>query len=340
MVEINNKQYQIRQAMKEDIVKIHALEEKKSTHYHGVPGFSLEILQNAYGEPGFEIEKSILLVENGEDNLVAEVEVWDVDNPPVHPYIWLSVDPDFEGQGLEEYLLDWAEERALEALDRVEPELRVSLRSNSIHENHHSINAKLAAGYKNIRHSFRMSIEMEGLPPDPTWPEGVSIRMYDPEKDARKVFEVDDEVFQDHFGYVQEPPEEGFKKFMHHMTGGDRYDPSLWYLVVDGEEIVGFCLGSKYGLEDKESGWISSLGVKRNWRRQGIALGLLQTAFREFYKRGKRKVGLGVDAESLTGATDLYTKAGMSVLRQFDLFEKELRPGIEVSVTSLEASEE
>ncbi len=340
MIEINNKQYKIRQANSDDISKIHALEEKKSFHYHGVPGFSLEILQNAYAEPGFEIEKSILLVEDGENNIIAEGEVWDNDNPPVHPFIWLALDPEYEGLGLEEYLLNWAESRALEVLDRVEPELRVSMRSQSIHENKYSINAKLAAGYQQIRHSFRMSIEMEGLPPDPIWPEGISLRMYDPEKDARKVFEVDDEVFQDHFGYVQEPLEEGFKKFIHHLTGGDRYDPSLWYLAIAGGEIVGICLGSKYGLEDRESGWISSLGVKRDWRRQGIALGLLQVAFREFYKRGQKKVGLGVDAESLTGATDLYIKAGMSVLRQFDMFDKEMRPGKEVSVISLEASEE
>ena len=340
MKEINNKQYKIRQAVSEDILKIHALEEKKSLHYHGVSGFSLEILKNAYEEPGFEIEKSIHLIEDGEENLVAEIEVWDNDNPPVHPYVWVSVDPDYEGQGLEEYLLGWAEKRALEALDRVEPDLRVSLRSQSIHENEYSINAKLATGYKNIRHSFRMSIEMDELPPDPIWPEGIRLRMYDPEKDAREVFEVDEEVFQDHFGFIEVPPEEGFKKFMHHMTGGERYDPSLWYLAVAGEEIVGICLGSKYGFEDKETGWVSSLGVKRAWRRQGIALGLLQVAFREFYNRGQKKVGLGVDAESLTGATDLYIKAGMSILRQFDLFEKELRPGKEVSVTSLEASED
>jgi hypothetical protein len=46
-----------------------------------------------------------------------------------------------------------------------------------------------------------------------------------------------------------------------------------------------------------------------------------------------------VDAASLTGATDLYLKAGMFVLRQFDMYEKELRPGKNVSVTSLEPSE-
>jgi ribosomal protein S18 acetylase RimI-like enzyme len=55
-----------------------------------------------------------------------------------------------------------------------------------------------------------------------------------------------------------------------------------------------------------------------------------------YYKRGLRKVSLGVDGENLTGALKLYEKAGMYVHRQFDLYEKELRPGEELSVQSLE----
>ena len=180
---------------------------------------------------------------------------------------------------------------------------------------------------------------MNGSPPEPIWPEGISMRLYNPNTDAYAVFEVDEEVFQDHFGYVKEPPEEAYKKFTHHMTKDDSYDPSLWFLAVEGNEIVGICLCRKFGLEDKEAGHVSSLGVKRPWRRQGIALALLQHAFYEYYKRGKRKVDLGVDAESLTGATDLYLKAGMFVLRQFDLYEKELRPGKDLSITALESSE-
>ncbi|MCX6049182.1 MAG: GNAT family N-acetyltransferase, partial [Chloroflexi bacterium] len=73
--------------------------------------------------------------------------------------------------------------------------------------------------------------------------------------------------------------------------------------------------------------WVSDLGVRRPWRRQGLALALLHHAFGEFYRRGIKKVGLGVDASSLTGATKLYEKAGMSVFRQHDSYEKELRSG-------------
>ena len=46
-------------------------------------------------------------------------------------------------------------------------------------------------------------------------------------------------------------------------------------------------------------------------------------------------MGLGVDAQSLTGATRLYEKAGMHVDRQYANYEKELRPGEDLGTQSL-----
>lgn len=67
--------------------------------------------------------------------------------------------------------------------------------------------------------------------------------------------------------------------------------------------------------------------VHPDFERRGIGLALLQHAFGEYYRRGYHSVSLGVDAENLTGALRLYEKSGMHVHRQFDLYEKELRPG-------------
>jgi ribosomal protein S18 acetylase RimI-like enzyme len=332
-------EYQSRMAGLEDLPAIHGLEKKKSLHYNGTPGMTLERLRNEYQIPGFDPSASVQLVEDGDGHLVGLVEVWDESDPPVHPYIWVTVDPEVEDRKLEGYLLEWAESRARQALERVDPQVRVAMR---VHVNQgiaSTRQALLAAGFQQIRHSFRMVIEMEEPPMEPLWPEGIRLRPYDPERDARSVFELDEEVFQDHFGFVKEDPEEGYQKFLHHMTGDDSYDPSLWFLAADGEELVAICLCRRYGMEDKDTGYISSLGVRRPWRRRGIAQALLQHAFGEFYRRGKRKVGLGVDAQSLTGATDLYQKVGMEVLRQFDLYEKVLRPGVDISVSTLENGE-
>jgi GNAT superfamily N-acetyltransferase len=75
---------------------------------------------------------------------------------------------------------------------------------------------------------------------------------------------------------------------------------------------------------DYGMGWIRWLFVRRPWRRQGLGMALLQNAFRQFHVRGQRKVGLGVDAESPTGATRLYERAGMRVVEETVVYRKEL----------------
>jgi len=95
------------------------------------------------------------------------------------------------------------------------------------------------------------------------------------------------------------------------------------------------CLGSLKAPEDADLGYVHTLGVLRPWRRRGIALALLHHAFGELQRRGKKRVGLGVDAASLTGATRLYERAGMRPVRQSDLYEKELRPGRDLTTQGL-----
>jgi mycothiol synthase len=84
-----------------------------------------------------------------------------------------------------------------------------------------------------------------------------------------------------------------------------------------------------------EMGWVDDLAVRRSWRRRGLGMALLHHSFGEFYRRGTRKVALEVDSQNLTGATRLYERAGMHATRQYDVYEKELRAGEELSTQSL-----
>ena len=135
---------------------------------------------------------------------------------------------------------------------------------------------------------------------------------------------------------MEHPFEEDYQEWVHWIDNDPDHDPSLWFLAVDGEEIAGVSLCRPRMAEDPEMGWVDSLGVRRPWRRRGLALALLHHSFGELYRRGRRKVGLGVDAQSLTGATRLYEKAGMQVDRQYAVYEKELRPGKDLSTQSVD----
>ncbi len=160
-------------------------------------------------------------------------------------------------------------------------------------------------------------------------------------EEERAVLRAVREAFRDHWGYVEHPFEDDYQQWMHMLKDDPDFDPSLWFLAVERDEIVGTSLCRLKARDDAEMGWVGTLGVRRAWRRQGIALALLQHSFKEFYRRGKRKVGLGVDAQSLTGATRLYEKAGLhsDPERQFSIYEKELRPGEDISTQSVEGSD-
>jgi ribosomal protein S18 acetylase RimI-like enzyme len=102
------------------------------------------------------------------------------------------------------------------------------------------------------------------------------------------------------------------------------FDPELWFLAMEGDEIAGFCLAKPADAGDEAVGSIPTLGVRRAWRGRGIGLALLRHAFTDLRRRGKRSAVLGVDADSPTGALRLYERAGMRVVGRYLTYEKTL----------------
>ena len=107
-------------------------------------------------------------------------------------------------------------------------------------------------------------------------------------------------------------------------------------MALDGDQYAGISMCWRKTTEDLKMGWVGTLGVGRSWRRSGLGLALLLHSFNEFYARGQERVGLGVDASSLTGATRLYEKAGMRATRQWDRYEKVLRPGVDLRTQTVD----
>ena len=52
-------------------------------------------------------------------------------------------------------------------------------------------------------------------------------------------------------------------------------------------------------------------------------------SFKEFYQHGKLKLDLFVDVPNLIGTTHIQQRTGIYVARQFDIYEKELRIGVQ-----------
>jgi mycothiol synthase len=271
---------------------------------------------------------------NGE--LVGHIELWINSHPLVHPEIWGRVDPEYQGLGIGTWMMEWAELRGLRALPTVPVELRFAPQVGTYRMNERAKRLFARFGYRHLRSLYYMHIDMDAPVPEPEFPEGITVRTYNPATDAEAVYIAENDAFRDHFGHVEKPFEEGFKQWKRNREH-EGYDPTLYFLAVEEStgEIVGVNICRSYAHYDPDRGWVRSIGVRRPWRKRGLGLALLRHAFNEFYRRGIRKVGLGVDAQSLTGAVGLYEKAGMHIDQAYDRYEKELRPGIEISVQSL-----
>ena len=292
-------------------------------------------IRNRWQSPHLNLETDSRVVVAPDGKLVGHGGVWDV-QPHVRIYGGGHVHPEYKGQGIGTHLCQWVEKRARQAIPKAPEGARVVLLQGTLSTDTAAQELLRKQGHQLVRHAFHMVVEIDTPPPEPVMPEGITIRPFVRGQEERAVLLAVREAFQDVWGYVERPLEEQYKELMHHIDNDPDYDPSLWFVATEGEEIAGMSLCHPKVVEDSEMGWVNVLCVRRPWRRQGLALALLHYSFGQFYQRGKRKVGLGVDAQSLTGATRLYEKAGMHVQRQYATYEKELRPGEELSTQSVE----
>lgn len=310
----------VRAPKRDDMQAIVDLAVACDIHDLGQPDFSVGVLDEDWANPRFSPENDAWLLEqNGQ--LLAYGALF-----PSHNGLELNtrghgwVHPDHRGRGVGHRLLTLQEERACERLPEAEDGPRVVFQAWG--QGRAPVQRLFARhGLTHVRSNWRMLIEMTEAPPAPQWPAGIEVRSWTEDTD-RAVHAANEEAFADHWGHSPDPYEE-WQRGREHMTD---FDPELWLLATDGDQIAGVCLCTYFLGE----GYVQDLSVRRPWRKHGLGLALLHEAFGRFWRRGTAKVGLGVDSQNLSGATRLYERAGMHVQFQFDRYEKELRAGREI----------
>jgi mycothiol synthase len=172
-------------------------------------------------------------------------------------------------------------------------------------------------GYSAVRVFREMRIDLETPPAAPEWPEGLRVVPFDRERDARAFHAAHQEAFSDAWDFTPRD----FDAWSKSHLESERFDPALWCMVRDGDEIAAgtICTGDTYG-----GGFVHALFTRRAWRKRGVGAALLADAFERLYARGERSVGLGVDAGSETGAFRLYERAGMTPELGWVQYEKAL----------------
>jgi mycothiol synthase len=317
----------------DDMAAALALANACSQAIMGADEFTIEDYHNSWGDPARDITADTRIAETADGAIVGCVELWN-NAPYVGCWLWACVHPAFCGQGIGTALMDWAEDRARVALDRAPAGTRVVLEASALSSHQSAMELLSERGYTAVRRRLSMARDLDDELPAPIWPAGIRVCTFQPGQ-ALALYRAKNEAFRDHWGHVEAPEPEGFAAWEHRRINDSSYDPALWFLALEGDQIAGFSLCQLRAGEDPAMGWVNSLGVRRPWRRRGVAEALLYHSFAELRRRGQARVGLDVDADSLTGATRLYEKAGMREIRQTIFFEKQLRPGADLAIYAI-----
>ncbi|HLE99018.1 MAG TPA: GNAT family N-acetyltransferase [Gaiellaceae bacterium] len=255
--------------------------------------FDEAALRQEWTAPNVDLERDARV----EDGAYVLVEQLDPER------VWV----DLQGAPSDE-LLDWAESCAGTRARKVF--------SGGWSTNRVVLDALERRGFRLVRHSQRMLIDLAEPSADPVWPEGIQVRSFEP-GDEHVFYELHQETFEDSWEPIREP----YDEWAHWLLSPAAFVPDLWFLAHEAGEPVGIAICHPHRARP-DLGWVRILGVRRRWRRRGLGRALLLNAFAELRRRGFASAGLGVDAESVTGAHRLYGDVGMHVASRFDFYEK------------------
>ena len=281
---------------------------------YGSTDASVDEVQNYWEAPRFDLAQDARIIVAPDGLIVGYEEVYPRSDERLEFDGY--VHPRETGHGFGTLLLRWAEERARERIKEMQASGQVILRGNTAAVDQNAIAMFNAENFVRVRQFWRMEIEMSAPPDRPVWPAGIIVRTMRPDGDARVVHATIEEAFADHWGHLPR----SFEDWEQVVLQSEGFDPALTFMAFDGNEVAGVIVN-----RHRDIAWVGQLAVRQAWRKRGLGLALLLQAFNAFYQRGDRTVGLGVDAQSLTGATRLYEKAGMCVTRRYDTYEKVIR---------------
>jgi mycothiol synthase len=260
----------------------------------GQPDYTLGELQDEWSLPDVDLARDAVVVEDDDGALVGYSLVR-------RPGATVVVPPEHEGRGIGTRLLGWAEGRGRHR--------------QWLGERNAAGRALLErAGYRAVRHYWRMRRALAELVDVPAPPAGIRLRALDPRADAEPVHALSDAAFAANPDYEPEPLEAFAAD---HLARHD-LDPALSLVAERDGQPVGILLADRW---EGGEGFIDLLAVHPDERGRGLGEALLRTAFAGFRDAGLNAAELGVASDN-PGALRLYERAGMTQGFRYDVMER------------------
>jgi mycothiol synthase len=234
------------------------------------------------------------------------------------------VDPAWRRRGIGTWLQHLLEEHAADLAQRYPTDKPKFLGTWAADTETERIALVRRFGFEPARFFFDMARPSLDDIQEPVLPQGLELRPVSVEQ-MKQLWDADVEAFRDHWGGF-----DGSDERFEQWKKDPKFDPSLFVVAWDGDEIAGGVVNQINETENaafkRKRGWLQSVFVRRPWRRRGLGQAVVLRSLQVFRDRGMTSAGLGVDAENPTGALGLYERTGFEVEMRSTAYRKPLAP--------------
>lgn len=252
------------------------------------------------------------------------VETRPGDTTTVRAFLEGGVHPELRGRAIGRELLAWQVGRGRQRLAASGKELPARL-ATFVDDGATSTQQLLTAAgfgprryYRAMRRDLAMPLPQVQLDP------GLRIAPWSPDLDEH-VRLAHNDAFRDHWGSEPATAESW-------TTGRSKFAPPWSFAVLDetAEQtlVAGYAMSSRYehdwAMLGYTAGYTETLGVRRAYRRRGLAPALLAASMTAFRADGMQYAELDVDTENPSGAHGLYARLGYEVTHGLALYSVEL----------------
>lgn len=286
----------------------------------GVGFTGLDWVTAPWSAPGVELERDFAVVHDRRGDLAGYFFL-EYETAQAQVFSIGGVALAHHGRGLGAAIVSEIEQRALAQVPAAAaPD--VTWRMGALADEPRVAALLAAHGFVETRRFWSMRIAFDG-PPQPAAPiSGIALRTLAAGEEAA-VHDCMVDAFRDHWGEPIEP----LDRWLHnHVHAAERFQPDLWQVALDGDRMVGALVAGPVADEEPEMGYIDLVGVRRDSRGRGIGEALLRSSLCSLHQHGRAGAMLIVDSESITGATRLYQRVGMTAQPRFANWDRPLRP--------------
>lgn len=272
---------------------------------------TLRDLQNLWDSPVVDLRRDMLLVLDGQGNIVGNCVAL-LMPPAPQVYQEINLHPIFRNRGLEEFLLERAEEHARANSKALLPDTPITI-AHGVYEKQRWLQALLENnGYSLLRRVRDFRLEMQAPPPIPELAPSIKLRPYDPAKHLERVSAALREI-QQHYNYSASSFSE--IEFI-------SLDPELVFIALEGRVVVAVVAAD---LNSADEARLVSVAARHQWASTGVLAAVLQTGLRTLYQQGVRSVRMTVSAPDHYPFTAALTAVGMQPRPHSLIYTKDLR---------------